>query len=87
MMKMMIDDDDNNDDDNDDDDEEEEEEDDDLTITRSMYHHISGFLKVFNILGHVAILKKKGYDGPGIAHLSLLTRHNQFAKSCQIHVL
>ena len=32
-------------------------------------------------------LKQEGHDGPGVAHLSLLTQHNQFPTSCEIYVL
>ena len=31
--------------------------------------------------------KQEGHDGPGVAHLSLLTKHNQFPTSCEIYVL
>ena len=31
--------------------------------------------------------KQEGHDGPGVAHLSLLTMHNQFPTSCEIYVL
>ena len=33
------------------------------------------------------ILQTKGHDGPGVAHLSLLTKHIQFPTSCDIYVL
>ena len=33
------------------------------------------------------IVKQEGHDGPGVAHLSLLTKHNQFPTSCEIYVL
>ena len=31
--------------------------------------------------------EQEGHDGPGVAHLSLLTKHNQFPTSCEIYVL
>ena len=30
---------------------------------------------------------QEGHDDPGVAHLSLLTKHNQFPTSCEIYVL
>ena len=33
------------------------------------------------------ICKQEGHDGPRVAHLSLLTKHNQFPTSCEIYVL
>ena len=33
------------------------------------------------------ITQQEGHDGPGVAHLSLLTKHNQFPTSCEIYVL
>ena len=46
-----------------------------------------------NILEVCSILEteQEGHDGPGVgpgaAHLSLLTKHNQFPTSCEIYVL
>ena len=34
-----------------------------------------------------SIFLQEGHDGPGVAHLSLLTKHNQFPTSCEIYVL
>ena len=31
--------------------------------------------------------RQEGHDGPGVAHLSLRTKHNQFPTSCEIYVL
>ena len=32
-------------------------------------------------------IEQEVHDGPGVAHLSLLTKHNQFPTSCEIYVL
>ena len=31
--------------------------------------------------------EQEGHDGPGVAHLSLLTKYKQFPTSCEIYVL
>ena len=33
------------------------------------------------------VYKQEGHNSPGVAHLSLLTKHNQFPTSCEIYVL